>query len=367
MSPDLVPLLAELIAADTRNPGGDEPALARRLAGHLGELGPDLLEVVEVPRPADRPGLGAYVVAAFGRPRVLVNAHLDTVPANTGWSGDPLRAEVRDDRVIGLGAADTKGAIAAVIAALRERRPRDLAVLFSGDEERGGSCMHAFLARRHLPALERVVVCEPTGCRVGVRHRGILALEARYQGAGGHSSGADRMPKPVVTLARLAVALDELATRAASEGPPGFPGLCVNVAALDGGVAFNVVPDAACLVFSVRPPPGADVPALRARLEALAAQVDPAIACRTLLDHRPFESAHAHAFRALLGPRVDAPIDLPYWTEAAVLAEAGLGAVVFGPGEVSQAHAPDEHVTLEDLAHARAAFGELIRATESSP
>src|SRR5438552_2714349 len=72
-------------AADARSPGGDERALAGRLADELRARGPDSVEVVEVDREG-APGRGAYVLARWGEPRRLVNAHLDTVPPNAGWT-----------------------------------------------------------------------------------------------------------------------------------------------------------------------------------------------------------------------------------------------------------------------------------------
>ncbi len=168
--------------------------------------------------------------------------HIDTVPANTGWSRDPWTAELDSERVWGLGSADTKGAAAAVLVALERTRPRDVGILFSGDEERSGSCVRAFIEAGHARGIERAIICEPTRRTAGIAHRGVIAARASVRGKGGHSSAADHMPKPIVAMARVAVALDELAKRHLHRGPVGMQGLCVNVASIEGGVAFNVVP-----------------------------------------------------------------------------------------------------------------------------
>src|SRR5579862_9027743 len=102
--------LARLVGARTPNPGGAEPALARALATELAAHGADVT-VAEVARPQGGPP-GAYVYARFGAPRLLLNAHLDTVPVNSGWTSDPFTLRVADGRAYALGAADTKGAIA---------------------------------------------------------------------------------------------------------------------------------------------------------------------------------------------------------------------------------------------------------------
>jgi acetylornithine deacetylase len=357
---DVVSLLARIIRVPTPNPGGDERALAALLEEELRVRGPDTVTTVEVPRDE---GVGAYVLAHWGTPRLLVNAHLDTVPPNTGWSGDPYTPRVGDGRVMGLGAADTKGAIAAVLAALDEARPRDVAVLFSGDEERAGTCMRAFLASDAARGIAQAIVCEPTGCAAGTRHRGILGLKVRAAGEGGHSSRADRLPAPIAELARLAVAYDDWGRARRGSGPAGFEGMCMNVAKLEGGVAFNVVPDAATLTLSVRPPPGADAAAVREDLVALAHARVPGASVTTILDNAPFSTRDLRAFERWLGEAARAPRDLGFWTEAALLSEAGIDAVVYGPGDIAQAHAPDEWVAIADLEAARDAF---IRAFRES-
>src|SRR2546421_9404055 len=103
-APDPVALLARLTAVDTPNPGGDEPRLCALLADELRARGGEV-RLVEVPRAGET---GAYVLATWGRPTLLLNAHVDTVPPNAGWSGDPLVARIDGERVMGLGAADTK-------------------------------------------------------------------------------------------------------------------------------------------------------------------------------------------------------------------------------------------------------------------
>lgn len=353
--------LARLIAYHTENPGGDEVAICSYLAGELRARGCDAARVVRVPRTRDsRPQMGAYVFARWGTPRTLVNVHVDTVPANTGWTADPWTARVSDGRVVGLGAADTKGAIAALLTALDRRSPRDFGVLFSGDEERGGTCIRAFLASEDARAVERAIVCEPTGRLAGVRHRGIVGQRARVAGRGGHSSAADRLPKPIVTLAHLAIALDDLGRAALDDGPDDMKGICLNVASLDGGVAFNVVPDAATLTWSLRPPPGFDMERWRAAVRARAAAIDPAIDIDTFVDNPPFDAGDTGWIRTLLGNRVRALAPLQFWTEAAEFVRAGMAAVVVGPGAIEQAHAADEYVTVDDLEWAVDLFAHVL-------
>lgn len=364
--------VAELLCALVRLPthhaarpedAGDELALCRHVAPLLAAHGADEVVVQECPRALGGPG--GWVFARWGTPRTIVNAHVDTVPANAGWSHDPWTPVVRDGTVSGLGSADTKGAIAAAITALDRARPRDLGLLFSGDEERGTASVNDFLRSPHRAGVERAIVCEPTARRAGVAHRGVLAYRATLEGIGGHSSRADHLPAPVATLARLAVALDDLGREHRGRGPAGMTGLCMNVAGLDGGVAFNVIPTRAALTFSIRPWPGFDRATWDATLAAAARAIDPAIAIACEIDHRPFGGGDAspEALRALVAPYVSDFVSLDFWTEAALYQEAGIGAVVVGPGDIGCAHAADEHVTLADLDWAVDLFAHVFEAS----
>ena len=355
----LLQRLAELVSFDTQNPDGDERPLVQLLAEQLAGLGARTVDAEDV-------GDHSYVYARFGQelPRLLINVHLDTVPANSGYTAPPHLLVQRDDRLYGLGTADTKGAIAAVLEALAAgpvRRP--VGVLFSGDEEHGGTCIRAFLDSELSRGLEQAIVCEPTSCRVGVRHRGIAAATASLAAVGGHSSLADKLVNPLAVLARAAVALDEMGIALRGQGPSGFPGINLNIASFEGGIAFNVVPTRGTLSFSFRPAPGADVAALFAEAErrVRAATAPHAIEWTIAAQNPPFATRDLASFQPLLGERVQTPVDLGFWTEAARVAERGIDAVVFGPGDIAQAHAADEFVPLADLQQAQAAFASILR------
>jgi acetylornithine deacetylase len=355
--------LAELVAFDTRNPGGDERILAEKLACELSALDACNVEVFSTS--------GHFsTFARFGEraPTLLLNAHIDTVPANTGYTANPLALVRRGTHLHGLGSADTKGAIAAILEALAEQirsgaTADGLAVLFSGDEELGGASIHHFLASERCHGLQRAIVCEPTGCRIGTRHRGVYAARIATTSPGGHSSLAETVPNPLTALARAAIALDDLGVRCRDLGPQGLRGLCMNVAALDGGMAFNIIPARATLTFSMRPAPGVDLGSM-----VLEAQEVVTIATAPLTtDWEPiagnpsFETRDLASFTPLFGDRARSPVDLPFGTEAGQFVEQGIDAVVFGPGHVEQAHKADEYVDFDELEEAVRVFSQVIR------
>ncbi len=359
---DVVRRLADLVSFDTQNPTGNERPLVEKLAADLRTLGARAVETFEAS--------GHHAVfAVFGEdtPRLLLNAHVDTVPANTGYTNPPHHLVERGGCVFGLGAADTKGAIAAILDALSDRTlagksARGIALLFSGDEERSNTVARAFLASKRALGLRHAIVCEPTGLAVGSRHRGIGVAEVTATSPGGHSSRADEMNSPIVTLARAAVALDAMGQRHRAFGPPGFNGLCMNVASIDGGLAANVIPSRATLTASLRPAPQADVLALlqEAETEVRRATSPTTVEWKNHTVNPSFATNDLTAFAPWLGDRVLHPIDLGFWTEAALFAEASIDAVVFGPGDIRQAHGADEYVQVEQLVLARKTFLQMI-------
>ncbi len=357
-------LLMELIRLRTQQPGpdgesGNERAFCDALVPKLLPHRPDEIVIVDAPRKHGGPG--AYLFARWGQPTRLINAHIDTVPANTGWSRDPWTPVMKDDRVYGLGACDTKGAIAAAIIALGRGKPNNCGLLFSGDEEHGTASVDHFLAGPHASKVKAAFVCEPTNRRAGLAHRGVLAYRAHLRGTGGHSSRADHEPRPIAQLARLAVTLDDIGRARRHDGVPGMTGLCLNLASMPGGVAFNVIPAEATLMFSLRPWPGFDRAGWDAELAAIVADVDPAIEVTCDIDHAPFACPDETLVRPLAERHASALGPLDFWTEAALYEAARIPAVVMGPGDIAQAHAPDEWVAIDDLTWAVELFADVMR------
>ena len=354
--PSVVELLTSFVRFPTQQGGGDERALCEHIAPLLRARGADEVIVESTPRSDGTPG--AYVFARWGTPSRVINAHIDTVPANAGWSRDPWTPTVVGDRLYGLGSADTKGAIAATLVALESLgdRPRDVGVLFSGDEEAGSAVMFAFLASPHARGIRQVIVCEPTARRAGIAHRGVVCQRAMIEGEGGHSSKADYMPRPIAQLARFAVGLDDLGRARLHDGPAGMQGLCLNLASLSGGVAFNVVPQRAELEWSLRPYPGFD----RAEWDRQVAGIpkDQGIRIADTIDHAPFA---CDALAEVVRPFVRETGSVDFWTEAAILQQHGIDAIVVGPGDIAQAHAADEWVPIEDLEWAVELYRALLR------
>lgn len=349
--------LSRLVAFDTRNGTGDEIALVRYLSEALKAHNPDALIVETVPRSRGKSD-SAYVLAVWGTPEVLLNVHIDTVPSGKGWEADPLTLREVGEKLIGLGSSDIKGAAACILAALETVTPRNAAVLFSGDEEHGSEVMPAVIKAGHTGGAPMAIVCEPTGCRVGRRHRGMLAFQTKFTGPGGHSSLSDATAAPLLNAARLASAIGDYGDKNRGFGQAPYKGLAANVGDLKSDGAYNVIPTAADLKFSLRPPPGDDVAARANDIRKIAANMFPDNALETIVEFPSFEAKDLKAFERYFGPFE--PLDLPYWTEAAMLSDAGLNVVVYGPGDVEQAHRPNEFVTKAQMAQAQEVYAKAL-------
>ncbi len=349
--------MTRLVAFDTQNGTGDELACIEFLYKSLSQFSPDTLVMNSVARSRGKTDSG-YVLARWGDPKVLLNVHIDTVPIADGWSGDAHKIRQHGDKYLGLGTSDIKGAAACILAGLAETKPKDVAILFSGDEEHGSEVMPAVIQQGQLNDIPLAIVCEPTGCRVGRQHRGMLAFSIVFSGPGGHSSLSDETSAPLQDVARLAVAIGDYGKAHSTIGSAPYAGLCTNIGKIDTDGAYNVIPTQSRLWFSMRPPPGDDVIGRKNDMIKLVRQMYPDNRLETLVAFPAFASKNIKAFQPYFGD-FD-PVDLPYWTEAAMLSNAGINTVVYGPGDVDQAHKPDEYVTGAQLHEAALCYMRAI-------
>ena len=280
------------------------------------------------------------VFATRGAPRVLWNCHLDTVPVDDKWTRDPFTLAVEGGRAIGRGTTDIKGAGACMLAAI-ETSDAPVAMLFTTDEEAGkGRCVEAFCASGAMaPAC--AVVAEPTSCRAVTAHRGFSSYELCFTGAAGHTSQSDTGGRSAI---HAAIRWGQQALDLVEGGP--LAEARFNIGIVRGGVASNVIASEACVRFGMRPTPELDAETCIAPLREAAERLNGEWRDRFVappLAKRPEAVAAVQAW----GIERSAPVD--YWTEAALFSKAGIPSVVLGPGDIAQAHAADEFVSIAQL------------------
>jgi len=347
--------LEALVAFDTRNPprqigtGGIFDYLREHLPGFRIEL-------------TDHGAGAVALLATRGAPRQLFNVHLDTVPDSKQWSADPLRLRVLDDRAIGLGACDIKGAAACLLAAAAQTQG-DAAFLFTTDEEANDArCINGFLRQGH--AFDAAIVAEPTRCEAVLAHRGISSVVMNFRGVAGHASADNAATASAVHAAiRWGDRALNLVDACANERFGGLRGLRFNIGRIEGGIKANVIAPSAELRFGFRPLPSMSFDALHAQFRDLADDAALSYYGETFrgppLPAGDIEEAEAARLRARdLADELGLPIGhaVDFWTEASLFSAAGMTALVYGPGDIAQAHTADEYVLLEQLASASATY-----------
>ncbi len=346
--------LRALVAFDTRNPpraidtGGIFDYLRAKLPGFT-------LTVTDY-------GAGAVALHAVrGKPRLLFNVHLDTVPDSPAWSADPHALRVTDERALGLGACDIKGAAAALLA-VAEATEENLGLLFSTDEEADDARCIAGFMRTFSPVSDGaddcvgVIVAEPTQCKAVLAHRGILSVRLRFAGRAGHAAG-DQQPgdSAVHQAVRWSAAALDFAAAQARQSFGELAGLRFNIGRVEGGIKANMIAPTAELRFGCRPLPNMDADQLLQQFRTLAQPLPQEFVETFRGPALPAgQSARAGEKRAC-ARRLAGELNLPvgdavdFWTEAALFSAAGHTALVYGPGDIAQAHSADEWVALEQL------------------
>jgi succinyl-diaminopimelate desuccinylase len=372
---EVVSMARALIAARSENPGGTEDHAAAVASAYLADLG---AAPATVRGDEGRPSVVATMGHDGGR-SLAWNGHLDTVPAGSldTWSVDPFAGEVVDGRLIGRGACDMKGAIAAAIAAATAIRRAgielegSLTFHLAADEELAGVHGTRVLRDQGLLTQHAAVVGEPTDFEVGLAERGGAWITATAYGAAAHGSQPHRGVNAITSMARFLVRLTEVVPT--TEHP-----LCgratVNAALIDGGSAPNVVPDRCAVDIDRRILPGeTDPDAVLAPFHALTAdlrrehpEVDVRAEIREWTDAAEAspDTSIAQAIRAAAAAERGAtPPDAGFTgiTDARYyINDAAIPTVIFGPGSLSVAHTADEWVAVADLVTAARIYARLF-------
>lgn len=341
---DILSRLEVLVGCDTRNPPRDISADDKVFEFIRSQLQGFAITLSDY-------GNGHLgLLAVRGAPVTVFNFHLDTVPVTEGWTQDPFLLTVSEDRVTGLGACDTKGALACMLA-VAAASEGDLAILVTTDEEAGiGRAVREFLATGH--GFRRAIVAEPTRCAAVAAHRGIVTARVAFKGVAGHASAARAIHDNAVHRAmRWGNRCLELAERWSDEEVLGMRGIPVNIGRIEGGIKPNMIAEHCELRLGLRTLPGQDGRALMARLRQLAAPAE--LSRFEIVFDAPSLPAHGGRSAAATGMIRDLglapgePVD--FWSEAALFSAAGVSAIVLGSGDIAQAHTADEWLALSQL------------------
>jgi acetylornithine deacetylase len=356
-------LLQELIALPSVNPAflppGDPRAGEWRVAEFLGatagRAGLDV-EFQEV-LPGRSNLVARLLPSGKSRQRIVLAPHMDTVGVADERQFTP---QLKAGRVYGRGACDTKGSIAVFLSALLElasakRRPSGTEIIFIAlvDEE-SGQAGSRFLARSGFKA-DLAIVGEPTRLQIVTAHKGDLWLQLETKGKAAHGSRPELGHNAVHLMAKIVHLLEtDYARQLRRRRHALLRHATINVGAIAGGRQPNIVPDWCAIRIDRRTIPGENDPAVKReilrfiRRHGLRA---------SMLDTKNEEPAPpletnprlplVQQFLRSAGQKKPAGVD--FFTDAGVLAAAGIPSVVFGPGDIAQAHTTDEWVAASQL------------------
>jgi acetylornithine deacetylase len=363
-------LLAELVKRPSVNPMGrtdlpneiiHESRVTSFLEEQLRELG------CSYRRQPVRPGrdnlISTYTPPTPAPFSVLFEAHQDTVPVDA-MTVDPFGARVEGGKLYGRGACDVKAGGAAMLTAfarlVREKPAGSAAVTlaFTIDEE------HTFLGVQELMRsglrTDYAIVAEPTLLNIVHAHKGVARWQLETEGRACHSSRPEQGVNAIYRMAWLLNGVEEYASMLRNQPPDPLLGpRTLSVGRITGGVSANTVPDYCRVDIDRRLIPGEDP---RAAVEALNQflrgypgidfpfrATDPDLACPPLGPSRSTALVErlGRVINAVAGTHSVLPV--PYGTDASTIAAAGTPAVVFGPGDIAQAHTKDEWIDLAQL------------------
>jgi len=365
---DVVELVAQLVAIDSVNPtlvpgGAGEQEIATFVARWLERAG---LEVEFQDATPGRPNVIATVRGRSSGRSLVLNAHTDTV----GLSGPDAALEPRIDRsrLYGRGAYDMKGSLAALMLAGAEiaQAPLagDLIITAVADEEARSVGTEALL--HHLRA-DAAIVAEPTDLRLAIAHKGFVWLEVETKGRAAHGSRYDLGVDSILGMGHVLVALEALDQSLRRDCSPHslLGGASLHTSLIEGGQELSSYPERCLLKLERRVLPGEAADEVEAQIAAAAGA---SATVRRLFAREPLETSSAEPIVAALRTSAEQLLDaapqlvgVPFWTDAALFAAAGIPSILFGPrGE--GAHAEIEWVDLGDVASCADVMAATARA-----
>ncbi|WP_299581451.1 acetylornithine deacetylase [uncultured Microbulbifer sp.] len=365
--PELKTQLQQLIACPSVS--ATDPALdmgnrpiVEMLSAWLETLG-FAVELMPLPGSPHKANLIATLGAREGAEGGLIlSGHTDTVPYDEGlWHSDPFKLTERDNRLYGLGSSDMKGFFPLAIEAARSfchqplRQP--LTILATADEETSMTGARE-LVKAGRPKGRYAVIGEPTGLRPVCMHKGVMMESVRITGQSGHSSdpslGASALEAMHGVIAELLSLRGEWQEKYNNTGFV-VPVPTLNLGCIHGGDNPNRICGAAELQFDVRPLPGMALEELRAELQQRLQARIPSDRIQMEIvplfpGTEPFEQSRdselVKVAEKLTGYKAES---VAFGTEAPYLKSLNIDTIVLGPGDIDQAHQPDEYLGLDRI------------------
>ncbi|MDP9292186.1 MAG: M20 family metallopeptidase [Verrucomicrobiota bacterium] len=291
--------------------------------------------------------IGRFPTDRAGKPRIVFAPHLDTVSV-AGMTIEPFGGEIRDGKIHGRGASDTKGTMAAMLCALvgmRDRIPTlSHEIWFAGlvGEEAGQHGAKAFV-RKYDAAF--ALIGEPTNCDIVHTHKGSIWFTLRARGRAVHAAVPERGENAIYKMTDAIRWLrEEFAPSLAELHDPILGAPTMSLGTISGGSKTNIVPDFCEATVDVRTIPAQKADEVIAEIARCLSALE--ISAQT---SHPLFTDPEHPLVRLLEKAGGKCIGAPWFCDAAIFSQAGIPAIAAGPGSITQAHTPDEWIAVDEL------------------
>jgi acetylornithine deacetylase len=360
-------LLARLVAFDTTSHKSNLELISF-VEAYLNALG---IESHRVPTADGQKASLFATIGPAGIGGIGLSGHTDVVPVTgQNWDSDPFTLSERGDKLYGRGTCDMKGYLACVLAAVPFFLSRPLTaplhIAFSYDEEVGCTGVRPMIAQlgTRLPLPRMVFVGEPTDMTVVDAHKGPTRWRVELTGRAAHSSMPQQGVNAITYAGRLLGELDRMEQDLKGELDPRFdpPWTSLQVTQIAGGTASNIVPVPCSFGWEIRALPALDPSTIDARfrrfatreclapMRAVAPEADIKIAITNQIPAFVADPKSGAIPLALKLAQQNDTFAVSYATEAGLFQGGGAPAVVCGPGNIAQAHKPNEFVRTDELA-----------------
>lgn len=375
---NVVELTQALVRIPSVNPDGDpgtdgigEEKCARFIAQFLEASGAKaVLEEVEPGRPNV---IGRFPTnpRADGKPkpRIVFGPHTDTVSVG-GMTIDPFGGELRDGKIWGRGASDTKGPMASYLWALHEMRNEipdlPVEVHFAGFMSEESAQLGSQHFAKHHGRYDLAIVGEPTSLKTVFRHKGCLWADVHTTGVAVHGATPELGVNAIVKMSKLINALDTEFREILGEAGGADEWLgpsTINLGMIHGGTRSNIVADACKLRVDIRTTPGLQhAGGALALLTDFVKRIDETASVTVASEAFHLDTDPVNPFVQKLIAAGAGLTGAPWFCDAAFLAVAGTPAIAIGPGSIAQAHTKDEFIAVSDLEDGVAFFVRFLRS-----
>ncbi len=362
----VVDLLKELVATNSVNPsigrGPGESEISNVIYERLTSIAD--LKVHRQPVADGRSNIIAILKGTGGGRSLMLNGHMDTVGVE-GMTIDPFTPLVENGRLHARGACDMKGALAAMIGALKSiadsgvRLHGDLIFTAVVDEEYVSLGMKKLIEKYRADA---AIVGEPTEMKVAIAHKGFVWVEIETRGKAVHGSVPEKGIDAIAHAAKVVSRLEKLQEKLGARVHPLLGAAKVHTSTIQGGTDWSIVPERCVLRYERRTLPDESLESVMSEVDEMLKEIrqeneDFSATARSPYSMPDLETPQSEPIAQLLEDALAKIkskhypiIGLPYWTDGALLSKlASIPTCIFGPGDICVAHSADEYISVDDV------------------